>query len=159
MPEPTKGDEVKKLEDPQQEIKSAQDWIVPLASRREGRERVISLLYEMEMKSCSPSELLDQLTLNPDNFVLERFMGICSKREQLDLEINALSKDWEVERMPLIDRIIAEQALYELLFCPEIPTGVILSEAVELAQNFSTDGSGKFVNGLLSAAAKQVRAN
>ncbi len=136
---------------------SNQDWVVPIASRREGRERVISLLYEMEVKSCSASTLLQELTLKPDPFVVERLLGITENQVLLNAEIGKLSGDWEPSRMPLLDYAILQLGMFELIFRPEVPTGVVLSEAVELAQKFSTDSSGKFINGLLSAAAKQLR--
>jgi transcription antitermination protein NusB len=59
--------------------------------------------------------------------------------------------------MPAVDRAILRMATYELLHEPEIPVAVVISEAVELAQQFSTDDSGRYVNGLLSAIAKQAR--
>ncbi len=135
----------------------SEDWVVPISSRREGRERVVSLLYEMEMKNSSAQEILDDLTLRPDPFVTERFLGICENEERLNNEIKRLSLDWDPSRMPLLDYAILRLGMYELLFCDEVPSGVILSEAVELAQKYSTESSGKFINGLLSAAAKQLR--
>lgn len=153
------GEEIQEIDDPELKKIEAKDWIVPITSRREGRERVISLLYEMDMKSSSPQEILNGLTLSPDEFVLKRFLGITKNRVVLDGEISSLSNDWDPERMPIIDRLISQLAIYELMFCPEVPDAAILSEAVELAQSFSTDGSGRFLNGLLSNAAKHIRSN
>ena len=59
--------------------------------------------------------------------------------------------------MPVLDRSIMEIATFELLARPEVPTAVVLDEAVELAKRYGTDDSGRFVNGLLSAIAKKVR--
>jgi N utilization substance protein B len=59
--------------------------------------------------------------------------------------------------MPAVDRAIVRMATYELLRQADVPTAVVVSEAVELAQQFSTDESGRYVNGLLSAIAKQAR--
>jgi N utilization substance protein B len=61
--------------------------------------------------------------------------------------------------MPVIDRTVLEIATYELLARPEVPTAVVIDEAVELAKRFSTDDSGRFVNGMLSTIAAKVRAN
>lgn len=153
------GEDIKEIDDPELKKIEAKDWVVPISSRREGRERVISLLYEMEMKSTSAQDILGGLTLSPDEFVTKRFIGIATHRIQLDQEISTLSNDWDPERMPIIDRLISQLAIFELMFCPEVPTAAILSEAVELAQLFSTDGSGRFINGLLSNAAKRIRAS
>ncbi len=136
---------------------ASEDWIVPISSRREGRERVISLLYEMEIKNSTAKVVMGELTLKPDPFVSERFLGICQNDEKLKNAITNLSQDWDTSRMPLIDYAILRLGMFELMFCTDIPAGVILSEAVELAQKYSTESSGKFINGLLSAAARELR--
>ena len=59
--------------------------------------------------------------------------------------------------MPAIDRNVLRLAIYELIDRPEVPTAVVINEAVELAKRFSTEESGRYVNGVLSAIAKQVR--
>jgi N utilization substance protein B len=59
--------------------------------------------------------------------------------------------------MPALDRAILRLATFELAFRPDVPTGAAISEAVILAKRYSTDDSGKFVNGVLSAIADQVR--
>ncbi|MDA8081572.1 MAG: transcription antitermination factor NusB [Actinomycetota bacterium] len=157
MPNSQGGENTERTLVPEEGDDNSQDWVVPIGSRREGRERVISLLYEMEVKSCSASTLLQELTLKPDPFVAERLLGITDNQVLLNSEIRKLSGDWEPSRMPLLDHAILQLGMFELIFRPEVPTGVILSEAVELAQKFSTESSGKFINGLLSAAAKQLR--
>ncbi len=157
MPNSQGGKKTERTLVPDEADENSQDWVVPIASRREGRERVISLLYEMEVKSCSASALLQELTLKPDPFVAERLLGIAENQVLLNAEIRKLSGDWEPSRMPLLDYAILQLGMFELIFRPEVPTGVILSEAVELAQKFSTESSGKFINGLLSAAARKLR--
>ena len=64
---------------------------------------------------------------------------------------------WDLDRMAVVDRNVLRLALAELLACPEVPTAVILNEAVELAKAYSTDESGRFVNGVLATLAGQVR--
>ncbi|NNN18668.1 MAG: transcription antitermination factor NusB [Acidimicrobiaceae bacterium] len=157
MPEDEEDNPLETVADPNDDIDGSEDWVVPIVSRREGRERVISLLYELEMKNSTPEVLLDELTLTPDPFVTKRFLGISNNQSQLNTQIMSYSQDWDPSRMPVLDHSIIQLALFELIFCPEVPTGVILSEAVELAQKFSTESSGKFINGLLSAAAKHIR--
>ncbi|MDA8271823.1 MAG: transcription antitermination factor NusB [Actinomycetota bacterium] len=159
MPKPEDEPAHERVRIPAGDEEETEDWIVPIASRREGRERVISLLYEMEIKNSSADTLLNELTLTPDPFVTSRFLGIAENKARLDTEIKRLSQDWDPSRMPLLDYAVLQLGMYELIFCPEIPTGVILSEAVELAQKFSTESSGKFINGLLSAAARLLRSS
>jgi N utilization substance protein B len=64
---------------------------------------------------------------------------------------------WTLARMPVIDRNVLRMAVYELSYSPDVPVAVVINEAVELAKTFSTDDSGRFVNGVLSAISKVVR--
>ncbi len=83
--------------------------------------------------------------------------GVSADRENLDHEIESASKHWAIARMPMIDRSILRLGLWELKNDPQTPTGVIVSEAVRLANTYSTTRSGSFVNGVLGALAKSVR--
>jgi len=127
-------------------------------SRREARERALELLYEAEAKGQPLDEVLADLPLRPDPFAVALVSGVGERREELDGHIARLAKDWTVERMPWVDRSILRIAAFELLARPDVPTGVVLSEAVELAKRFSTEEAARFVNGLLSNLARQVRA-
>jgi N utilization substance protein B len=126
-------------------------------SRREARERALELLYEAEAKEDSLDHVLSALPIRPDEFAVALVTGVGQRRGELDEHIERLAKDWTVERMPWVDRSILRIAAFELLARPDVPTGVILSEAVELAKRFSTEEAGRFVNGLLSNLARQVR--
>jgi len=83
--------------------------------------------------------------------------GVLSKRDELDESIERASDHWRIDRMPVIDRAILRLGLYELRYLPEVPTPVILSEAVRIAKEFSTERSGTFVNGVLAALAASER--
>jgi len=126
-------------------------------SRREARERAMEILYEGEAKGRSPVEVLADLIVSPDSFAVELVTGVGERRTEIDEHLERLAKDWTVERMPWVDRSILRLGAFELLARPDIPTGVVLSEAVELAKRFSTEEAGRFVNGLLSNLARQVR--
>ncbi len=117
----------------------------------------MSLLYEAEVKGVSPAALLDELEVDPDPFVADVLRGVTAGQPGIDSIIGRLSVDWPLERMPAIDRNILRMAVYELSDRPDIPVGAVISEAVELAKQFSTDESGRFVNGLLSSVAAEVR--
>ena len=111
------------------------------------RDEVLEVLYEAEMKGGSPSAAgLDEL-----GTVLAE--GVWGAREELDGALGAVSSDWRVERMPAIDRNILRLALWELRYRPELPPGVVISEAVRLAKGYSTERSGAFVNGVLGRLA------
>jgi len=126
-------------------------------SRREGRERALSLLYEAEAKDLSPPALLEELPVEPPPFVVDLVAGVSRCQTRIDELIGRFAVDWSVERMAVIDRNVLRLAVYELLESPEVPMGAVISEAVELAKRYSTDDSGRFVNGVLSSVASEVR--
>ena len=126
-------------------------------SRREGRERALSLLYEAEAKELSPPALLEELPVDPPLFVTDLVAGVSRCQTRIDELIGRYAVDWSVERMAVIDRNVLRLAVYELLEHPEVPLGAVISEAVELAKRFSTDDSCRFVNGVLSSVAKETR--
>ena len=128
-----------------------------IGTRREARERALSLLYEADAKGSTPAEVLDSLDLQPEAFAADLVVGVGDNLEQLDGLIRRYSKGWKLERMPVVDRTLLRMAIYELGHRPDVPTGAIISEAVELAKRYSTDDSGKFVNGMLSRIAEELR--
>ena len=128
-----------------------------LGSRRESRERALSLLYEAEAKGRTPDEILDSLPLAPEPFAADLVSGVGEHGAQVDELIRRFAKGWSLERMPAIDRTLLRIATYELGHRSDVPTGAVISEAVELAKRYSTDDSGKFVNGLLARIAKELR--
>lgn len=124
--------------------------------RREARERAIELAYEAEARSQSVDELLASLALTPEPFVIELLRTGESHRERAEELVAARASGWSIERMPVIDRLVMRLAVAEMLGL-DTPTGVILSEAVELAARYSTDESSRFVNGVLAAVARDIR--
>ncbi|MGH9281746.1 MAG: transcription antitermination factor NusB [Acidimicrobiales bacterium] len=128
-----------------------------VGSRRESRERALSLLYEAEVKDLAPADLLAELPLRAEPFVADLVRGVGTHRERIDELIGRFAIDWTLERMPAIDRNLLRLAVYELLERPDVPLGAVISEAVELAKRYSTDESGRFVNGVLAAVANEVR--
>ncbi len=126
-------------------------------SRRQARERALSLLYEAETKGVAPAEVLASLPLEPAPFAVDLVAGVGEHLEEVDGYIRRFARGWALERMPALDRALARIGVYELLHRPDVPTGAILNEAVELAGRYSTDESGRFVNGLLARIAEEVR--
>jgi N utilization substance protein B len=122
-------------------------------SRREARERALSLLYEAELKEQAPAELLADLPVDPDPFVIDVVGGVGANQAELDEVIARFAIDWALDRMPVIDRNVLRLATFELLHRPDTPVGAVISEAVELAKRYSTDDSGRFVNGVLAGIA------
>ncbi len=125
--------------------------------RRESRERALELLYEAEAKGQPAGEVLGSLTLRPEPFVLELVEGVELRTAELDEVLSRFAKGWAVDRMPVLDRAILRMATFELLAHRETPLAVVISEAVELAKRYSTEDSGKFVNGVLAGVAGELR--
>jgi N utilization substance protein B len=128
-----------------------------LGSRREARERAFHLLYESEIKGEQPDDVLSSLPLEPDEFAVELVRGVGEHRVEIDELISTHALNWDIDRMPALDRAALRLACFELVYRLDVPTGAAISEAVELAKRYSTDDSGRFVNGVLSAIAADVR--
>ena len=127
-------------------------------SRRQARERALELLYEAESKQEAPADLLAALPLAPDKFALDLVNGVAEHLGEIDALVSRFSRGWRMDRMPMIDRLLLRMATFELTERPDVPAAVAISEAVELAKRYSTDDSGRFVNGVLAAIADEVRA-
>ena len=130
--------------------------------RHAGRKRALDLLYEADLKDRPLSEVLAaHLRDDPDlpEFSVALIRGVHRHREQIDTLLESQSRGWKLSRMPIVDRNLLRVALYELLHTPEVPTAVVIDEAVELAKDLSTADSGRFVNGVLARLAETSRAS
>jgi N utilization substance protein B len=117
----------------------------------------MGLLYECEAKSLTPSEVLDALPVPAEPFAVELVLGVGEHHAEIDSTIRRYAQGWTLERMPAIDRAVLRIGVFELQHRPDVPTGAAISEAVELAKRFSTEDSGRFVNGMLAAVAADAR--
>jgi N utilization substance protein B len=126
-----------------------------MEGRRAARERALELLYEADSKDCTAADIVDGLPIAPDPYAVLLVTGVDEHRDSVDELISRVAKGWTLDRMPAIDRALLRLATFELLHHPDVPVGVVISEAVELASEFSTDDSSRFVNGVLSAIAKR----
>jgi len=127
------------------------------APRHQARERALTLLYEAELKGSPPSVVVGELTVAPDGFTSALVETVESRRAEIDGMIDDAAIGWDLDRMAVVDRNVLRLAVAELLARPEVPTAVVLNEAVELASAYSTDDSGRFVNGVLSTLAARIR--
>ena len=126
-----------------------------MEGRRAARERALELLYEAEAKECTAGAVIDGLPVPPDPYASTLAVGVDDHRPEIDGLVAQYAKGWALDRMPSVDRALLRLATYELLHHPDVPVAVVISEAVELASQFSTDDSSRFVNGVLSAIAKR----
>jgi N utilization substance protein B len=115
------------------------------------------LLYEAESKGISAGEVLAAQISDTDELTTLLVEGVEQNQGRIDEAITAHAKGWTLARMPTIDRTVLRIAGFELLGRPDVPVPVVLNEAVELAKRFSTDDSGRFVNGVLAALVPVLR--
>jgi N utilization substance protein B len=128
------------------------------SARRQARERALGLLYEAYSKDVAAAGVIAELPVPPDVYAATLALGVDDNRETLDAVVSRhLKGTWRIERLPVIDLAVLRLATYELAHEPDVPVAVAISEAVELAKQFSTDESGRFVNGVLGAVAAELR--
>ena len=108
------------------------------------------------MKARSPLEIVRNLPVAPDEYTITLVTAANAHRVEAEELISEFSHDWPLERLAVIDRLIMILAIGELLSEDPPPTAVVLNEAVELASTYSTEGSGSFVNGVLSSCARHL---
>lgn len=125
--------------------------------RSDARERALYLLYEAHSKGIEPAATIDLQVVEPDQLTQQLVLGVGASIPLLDERIAAKAKGWTLARMPVLDLNVMRLGVFELLERPDVPTAVVLNEAVELVKRFSTDDSGRFVNGVLAAVAAEVR--
>ena len=123
-------------------------------TRHDARELALQILFQCDFHG-STEFWLEQFWAQRDasepvrEFVSELVAGVRIHQVELDALITAYARNWTVDRMPVVDRNILRQAIYELLWIPDVPAKVTVDEALELAKNFADDETRRFVNGIL----------
>lgn len=134
-----------------------------MGKRRKAREIVLQALYELEFSDAGPREVLAQQ--------LERrasggdvaahaealFLKTVGNLDALDRIIAAAVENWDIKRVALIDKNILRFALAEILYFEDVPSKVIVNEAIEVAHRFSSEDAGRFINGLLDRFIREYR--
>jgi transcription antitermination protein NusB len=125
-----------------------------MPARSKARKRALDLLYEADLRGEPVLELLGQRSAEASPPVVpyadQLVRGVQEHRERIDELLTAHAEDWTLDRMPAVDRNILRIGAYELLWADDVPDGVAISEAVQLARSLSTEASPAFVNGLLA---------
>lgn len=132
--------------------------------RRELREHIFKLLFMREFNPAEemPEQLemyfesLEKLNHKDQIYMEEKYSRVEEKLEEIDQIINGNSKGWKTTRMSRVDLNILRLAVYEIKYDKDVPTGVAINEAVEIAKGFGGDDSAAFVNGILGKAAEQL---
>ena len=129
-----------------------------MPARSKARKRALDVLFEAELRGVPVLDLLaERVTLGSPPvpaYDAELVRGVAAHAARIDELIAAHAEGWALDRMPAVDRNVLRIGVYELLWAPDVPDGVAISEAVLLAADLSTDASPAFVNGLLARLAE-----
>jgi transcription antitermination protein NusB len=134
-----------------------------MGKRRRARELVLQALYESEFSDRTALQVVEEQIerRGPSEEGADRardlFLKTVEKRDEIDRIIRAFLENWDFERLSLIDRNILRFALAEVLYFPDVPSSVIIDEAIEIAQRYSSEEAGRLVNGLVDRAVKEFR--
>jgi N utilization substance protein B len=130
-----------------------------MGTRRKGRELALQALYQMELTGDDASGSMAELWRHfsepavAQAFAAELVHGVLEQRPRIDALITASSEHWRLGRLSQIDRNVLRVATYELLCRRDVPTSVVIDEAIEIARRFGSDDSPVFVNGVLDQVA------
>jgi N utilization substance protein B len=125
-----------------------------VAARSKARKRALDVLFEADQRSCDPRLTLADWVRRSDPpipaYASELVEGVVTNGARIDSVLSSYAEDWSLQRMPPVDRTVLRLAVFELLWCDDVPTAVAIDEAVELAKSLSTEDSPRFINGILS---------
>jgi N utilization substance protein B len=133
-----------------------------LARRRKSREFALQVLYQLNITKQDAIKALTEFQENflpneeADDFVKRLVLGVIEHYAELDQLIERYSENWRLDRIHMIERNILRMALFELLYCEEIPPKVTLNEAIDLGKRYGSEESGSFINGLLDRIQNEV---
>jgi N utilization substance protein B len=132
-----------------------------MASRRLARELALQSLFGVEVGRRTPEEMVSETCGTRDSeerlFVKDLVLGTLEFMSESDAVLAPLLEDWTIDRLPTIDRLLLRMGTFELAH-RSTPRPVVINEAVELAKKFSTEDSGRFVNGVLANVARGLPA-
>ena len=128
-----------------------------MGNRRRSRELAMQALFFMDTiqdDSAKTLELFCKVYPPPSKarpFFLKIVNGVTQTRPEIDSTIERFSSNWKISRMSCVDRNIIRMAVYELIFCNDIPSKVTINEAIDVGKKFGTEESGAFINGILDS--------
>ena len=132
-------------------------------TRSELREHVFKMLFQIEFNEAADMpehlqyyfETIDNVKEKDREYIQKKYQAVSSHVEEIDKLLNEAAKGWRTSRMNKVDLTILRLAVYEMKWDEDVPEGVAINEAVELAKKFGGDGSSSFVKGVLGRLAKQ----
>jgi len=133
-----------------------------LGTRRKSREIALQILYLLDVNQGNLEETIENFwrDFRPSeklkDFTVRIVEGVYSHKKEIDNIIQYYSNNWSINRMTTVDRNILRLAIFEILFCPDIPVKVSLNEAIELGKKFGAEKSAGFINGILDRVSHEL---
>ncbi len=137
-----------------------------MSARRKARRRALDILFSADVADVDLADALvaatEQAARDPQrasswDYARQIVSGVIDHREEIDRVLSGTSTTWPLDRMPSVDRSLLRLAAWEILHNPRVPTAVVISEAVDMAGELSTEASAGFVHGILAAIAETHR--
>ncbi len=128
-----------------------------MSARSKARKRALDFLYEAEIKKAKAVDLFlsrGSSELSQEPYVQVLLSGVEEHLVKIDELITTYAQDWDMDRMPAVDRNILRIAIFEILWVAEVDLKIACDEAVELAKSLSTDESSNYINGVLGRIVK-----
>ncbi|WP_134698844.1 transcription antitermination factor NusB [Ammoniphilus sp. YIM 78166] len=128
--------------------------------RREAREKIVQVLYQIDMRGIDAREAIKAITDEPlepqdRDYLQAQVEGILSHQEELDESIKKYLRNWSLDRLGFVDRAILRLAAYEIFYIEDIPEKVSVNEAIELSRAFGMEESVKYINAVLANLVKE----
>jgi N utilization substance protein B len=132
-----------------------------LGRRRKSRESALQVLYQLNITKEDANRALAQFQEHfsqgeVDEFLTRLVLGVLEHCRELDRLIEQHLENWRLDRINVIDRNILRMALFELLYCEDIPPKVTINEAIDLGKRYGSEDSGSFINGILDRIQNEV---
>jgi N utilization substance protein B len=128
-----------------------------MGTRRRSRELAMQVLFQMEINPDDSKEAIEvfcshfRVPTKTKPFFLKLVQGVHEFQGEIDPLIERFSDNWKINRMSGVDRNVMRVAVYELLYCDDIPPTVSINEAVDIGKRFGTEESGAFINGIIDS--------
>lgn len=133
-----------------------------MGKRRKSREFALQILYQLDITKQDATKTLSQLQdhFSPNEkrgeFAERLVLGVLEHCQEIDGLVEQNSENWRLDRINIVDRNILRIAIFELLYCGEIPPKVTLNEAIDLGKRYGSEDSGSFINGILDRIQNEV---
>ena len=128
-----------------------------MGTRRQARELAMQALFYMDIQKDASKQMLEYFcgcfcpSKKSRPFFIKLVNGVLGAKDQIDALVERFSQNWKINRMSCVDRNVMRIAVYEMIYCHDIPPKVSINEAVDIGKKFGTQESGAFINGIMDS--------